>query len=352
MILSLAPSLASGPDAESVLMLGNSYTANQDLPGALTQVFEAAGQTAQIDSLTSGGLTLADHAERASDPSSAWYDALVEQAGDWNWVILQDQSQIPGFPVTSSYYVDSLNGAEFLNGLIESGNAQTVFFMTWGYREGDAMNAARYPDYSTMQARLTEGYLGYVSASSTDDRPTWVAPVGLAYSNIYAGIVADGGDPADEDSLFRLLYASDGSHPSPLGTYLAACVFYATLSGKTPVGLKAPKGMDENWADALQQAAAATVFDETDEIDYPWESKEESKVPEDSGDTGQPSDSGESRGDGSSDIAQPSDAGEMLPPMDTEDGCACSASSRGFPVQFWAFWMAGIAWVAERRQDR
>ncbi len=33
------------------------------------------------------------------------------------------------------------------------------------------------------------------------------------------------------------LYFSDGSHPSPIGSYVAACVFYATLYGKSPVGL-------------------------------------------------------------------------------------------------------------------
>ena len=33
------------------------------------------------------------------------------------------------------------------------------------------------------------------------------------------------------------LFIADGSHPSPAGTYVAASVFYATLYGKSPVGL-------------------------------------------------------------------------------------------------------------------
>ena len=33
------------------------------------------------------------------------------------------------------------------------------------------------------------------------------------------------------------LYDDDGSHPNVYGTYLTACVFYATLTGLTPVGL-------------------------------------------------------------------------------------------------------------------
>ena len=42
--------------------------------------------------------------------------------------------------------------------------------------------------------------------------------------------------------LFRshsALFVTDGSHPSEAGTYLAASVFYATLYGKSPVGLPA-----------------------------------------------------------------------------------------------------------------
>jgi hypothetical protein len=47
-------------------------------------------------------------------------------------------------------------------------------------------------------------------------------------------------DPAGTSALERAnasLFVADGSHPSAAGTYLAACVFDATLYGKSPVGL-------------------------------------------------------------------------------------------------------------------
>ena len=34
------------------------------------------------------------------------------------------------------------------------------------------------------------------------------------------------------------LHLEDGSHPTPLGSYLAACVFYAVLYGRDPTGLE------------------------------------------------------------------------------------------------------------------
>jgi hypothetical protein len=42
-----------------------------------------------------------------------------------------------------------------------------------------------------------------------------------------------------EQPSLELFYAGHGSHPSPAGSYLAACVFYATIFHQTPQGLPA-----------------------------------------------------------------------------------------------------------------
>jgi hypothetical protein len=52
-----------------------------------------------------------------------------------------------------------------------------------------------------------------------------VAPVGMAWKKALAA------DPK------LVLHQADKSHPNPKGSYLAACVFYATLLDKSPVGL-------------------------------------------------------------------------------------------------------------------
>jgi hypothetical protein len=44
-------------------------------------------------------------------------------------------------------------------------------------------------------------------------------------------------EPAKDPTL--VLYQADDSHPAPGGSYLAACVFYATLLDKSPLGLPA-----------------------------------------------------------------------------------------------------------------
>jgi hypothetical protein len=52
------------------------------------------------------------------------------------------------------------------------------------------------------------------------------------------------------------LYDADGSHPSAAGSYLAACVFFRTLFGKSPVGAAVHGGVAPEEGELLQRAAA------------------------------------------------------------------------------------------------
>ncbi len=108
---------AAAQDAR-VLMLGNSYTDSNQLDQLVAGVLAAAVPAwSAVDGrrLTQGGMTLADHAALADGTSgdTAWRQALVTgpEAGTWNWVVLQDQSQIPGFPHTEPSWTASRDGA-------------------------------------------------------------------------------------------------------------------------------------------------------------------------------------------------------------------------------------------------
>ena len=77
--------------------------------------------------------------------------------------------------------------------------------------------------------------------------------------------------PTDPGNLFYDLYSSDGNHPSLSGSYLAAVVIYATITGNDPVGLPNSTSLSDDVVIKLQKAATATVFYETCHLyDYPW----------------------------------------------------------------------------------
>src|SRR5436190_9520176 len=73
-----------------VLFVGNSYTGVNDLPGAVKALADAdtTGPGLVVDSYTVGGAKLADHWNGGTAPDKI-------RDGDWDFVVLQEQSQTP-----------------------------------------------------------------------------------------------------------------------------------------------------------------------------------------------------------------------------------------------------------------
>ena len=264
----LNPPTVSSADAKDssldILMMGNSYTSSNSLSVRLDSILTDSGEDAQVTSLTSGGLKLSEHAERAKTPGHSWNTSLQQR---YDYVILQDQSQVPGLSIDTEYWQDSLEGLIYLDRRIRSEGGETILFMTWGRMEGDWL----HPDYTSMQESVSRGYEMYNENITTADRPTYIAPVGLAFMHIHEAVEDSGQNATDGWTSFSALYSSDGSHPSIDGTYLAACVMHSTITGESSVGTDAPSQISPERALELQQAAAATVFNETPNYTYPWQ---------------------------------------------------------------------------------
>ena len=226
---------------KKILFVGNSYVYTNNLPGVLYNLALSNGDTIIYDSSAPGGYTLAQHTTNGTTLSKI-------NAQNWDYVILQEQSQMPSFP-PSQVQSDTYPYAAQLNDLILANDSctETVFFMTWGRKYGDASNCAFYPPLCTfegMQARLRQSYL-----EMADNNEAIVAPVGQAFK--YSRMA---------DSTINL-YTPDNSHPSLAGTYLAACTFYATIFETSPVGISYNAGLNAAQAAFLQQIAYQTVFD-------------------------------------------------------------------------------------------
>jgi hypothetical protein len=225
----------------NVLFVGNSYVYTNNLHLMLQLLAQSGGRTVTVDLSAPGGHTFNQHTNNTTTLSKI-------ASGNWDFVILQEQSQIPSFP-PSQVQSQCYPFAERLDSLIHAADscAKTVFFMTWGRKYGDASNCPNYPPLCTfdgMQARLRQSYI-----EMAQDNQAIVAPVGQAFK--YSRMA---------DSTINL-YSSDNSHPSVAGTYLAACVFYETLFQESPVGLSYIANLPANQAAFLQNIAHQTVTD-------------------------------------------------------------------------------------------
>ncbi len=246
LILSLGYPNFTYSQTTQILFLGNSYTSVNVLDQKVKELALSLGDTLEVQRYTPGGYTLG-HPDGGHLYNETSLAMIAE--GDWDYVVLQDQSQFPSIPYFRDNY--SYPGAKELDKLIKDANpcATTVFFMTWGRKYGgqQCINdhcSADFVDFFHMQDTLKASYMHM--ALSTDG---FVAPVGVSW----------GAAITDGDSIN--LFSGDNSHPSLAGTYLAACTFYSTFTGKSSVGSTYTAGLSSDIALFLQQKADSVVLE-------------------------------------------------------------------------------------------
>jgi hypothetical protein len=142
--------------------------------------------------------------------------------------ILMDCSQCPIHPKLKTVFTEfAKKGAD----TARAHGARPVFFMSWAYA-----------DKPEMTAQLAEAY---TAAGNAND--VLVIPAGLAFAR------------AVSKQPELNLYAPDKRHPSLAGTYLASCVVFSALTGRSPVGNSYLAGIDEPTARSLQNTAWETL---------------------------------------------------------------------------------------------
>lgn len=227
--------------SKRALFLGNSYTAVNNLPQMVANVANSSRDTLIFDSNTPGGYTLMDH---STNPASLTKIA----SGNWDYVVLQEQSQLPSLPITQ-VEAEVFPYARALDSIINSHNpcAETAFYMTWGRKNGDAQFCPSWPPvctYSGMDSLLNLRY-----RMMAESNHAILSPVGAVWKYIITNF------PSIE------LYQADESHPSVAGTYAAACCFYTSFFRKDPTHITFNSTLSSDDAANIRTAAKIVVFD-------------------------------------------------------------------------------------------
>ncbi len=212
---------ARGKGEIHVLFIGNSLTYGNDLPKMVAELAKAGKQAIiRHERETPGGCTFEKH----------WKDGKAVakiRSRKWDYVVLQDNSQSPLTKREAMFEFGKKFDAE-----IQKQGAQTILYMTWALQHKPQ-----------DQVVISKAYLDLAGALKCK-----IAPAGIAWEN---ALIAD-------KSL--VLHTSDKKHPTAAGTYLAACVFYGTIFGKSPEGLPGSIGkLTDEKARPLQAIAWKTV---------------------------------------------------------------------------------------------
>jgi hypothetical protein len=224
-------------DTLRALFIGNSYMGVNNLPQMVQDLSNSLGDVLIYDSNTPGGQTFQ---MQAANPVN--YQKMAAQ--EWDYIILQGQSQEPSFPFdqvnsqTLPYAVQLADSAKAIQPC-----SQVNYFMTWGRQNGDPQWDS-INTFDKMNTRLRDAYLRIADSANAA-----VSPVGVAWKYV-----------RDNYPVINL-YQQDGSHPSLTGSYLAACVFYSSLYHKPSTGSTYNPGIDLADALLMQQIASSIVLD-------------------------------------------------------------------------------------------
>ena len=234
-----------GPDfPKTEIFIGNSFFYyNNGLPGHLSLMEKAADpankQVYRNTMVTIGGSGFDWHdVESYFRPNAVGNysfddnNNVVFNKPDklFDVAVMMDCSQCPIHPKLNTVFTEY---AKKNSDIVRAHGARPVFFMSWAYA-----------DKPEMTAQLAEAY-----TIAGNDNNALVIPAGLAFAR------------AISKQPELNLYAPDKRHPSPAGTYLAACTTFAALTGRSPVGNAYLAGIDEQTAHLLQTVAWETVQD-------------------------------------------------------------------------------------------
>jgi hypothetical protein len=207
------------PIAPSVLFIGNSLTAGNDLPRMVAGIAAADGKRLRYEALAVPNASLEDH---LAGPEAV----RAIQGGAWGAVVLQQGPSAQ--PVSRAVLI---RDARLLAEEIRRAGARPALLMVWPVKghSFDAVSA------SYREAAAKSGSL--------------IIPAGEAWR---IALRIDSSLP---------LYSEDGFHPAPAGSYLAALTLYRALFDRLPSPEATPRtvSLTAEQARVLHDAATQAV---------------------------------------------------------------------------------------------
>lgn len=188
-------------DEVNVLFIGNSLTYTEAMPDIFSKIAKSKNKDIYVDySLCKGGYTL----KQFWDEGNA---LKMLKSKKWDYVILQEHGATPIADKNEFHTYVRLFSEE-----VRSAKAETVLYIT--SRSG--LNGTAMAE---RQDPLTKAY-----TEIADELRCKIIPVGPTWVEL------------NKYNPNLKFYGSDDLHPSKLGAYVAACVFYSVIFEESPEG--------------------------------------------------------------------------------------------------------------------
>jgi len=221
-------------DTIKILMIGNSLTYFNDQPGMLESLAATIGRKLLIEKRLVSGIDLKDHCQ-----SSATREKIYSRP--WDYVILQDCDYGIAIP---SARPRAASTAKCLCDMIRENSSQTkiIYCMSYARKNGAWLMGQQYT-FEELQKKICEGTI-----EVADQLEIMIAPIGWAWYGVVKSY------PEME------LYAPDRTHPSPAGSFLGACVYFAVIFREVPKDNGYFGGLSPEQGAILQEVGCFVVM--------------------------------------------------------------------------------------------
>ena len=246
------------PPVMRLLFLGNSLLGisasySNDIPAILSNLAASLGDSFTYTRIANSGWLLADHATNAASTNDI-------NSGNFDLVVLQEKSETPSLPSDRDTLM--FPACRTLNNLVTNHAERTMLYETWGQINGDpnsncnsydipaqykTCNYPSFASFTSMNIAIRKAY-----AMIGAELGSAISPAGLAWARVRT-----------ERTNLNLYVPDDGfgdRHPNSYGSYLAACVFYSAVFGRSPEGSTYYSTNNTSDAQYLQRIAAETVL--------------------------------------------------------------------------------------------
>ena len=189
---------------ENILFIGNSFTFYWNLPLVVEAMANERNYNYDITQSTASGSSLKDHWFENDELKSKTLIAT----GRYDRVVLQDHSLNPLQTLVESrrYFIDFIEW-------VKANNGAPYIYATWMYK---GISNNNYNVVDPIQDALQP---------IADKTGAVMVPIDQAFRTL------------QKRHPNIPIFMSDNKHPSPVGTYLAACVYFRIFTGESPLGL-------------------------------------------------------------------------------------------------------------------
>jgi hypothetical protein len=239
-LLDVSDTKAQSEESYKILFIGSSYFNFNDLPNLFKNFSSRLGKEILIERQIANGLYLEDHAK------SNFTDAKIKEQ-DWDFVIIQGVGVLAAYPdIFNDHPI--FPSLQILSNKIEANfeTSKIIFCMPWAFEDGMTWKQGWDDDFDAMQAKIYANTIRY-----SDEIGYTIAPVGWAWSKILT----------EKNYPLHYLHMSDWNHPNEKGTYLMACVLYATIYQESASGNSFYSSISAEEAQHFQELASKIVLE-------------------------------------------------------------------------------------------